>query len=122
MAWCWLAGVGEMAEDLFKTLQPSIKECMQSSRKLIFVGHSLGAPGAHQPCPGSNGKRTCEALLCLHGTSTHQQACEYTAALSHANSLVVRGCQLLQTKGCVVVSWHASGKSRALCRIKWVCV
>ena len=37
-----LAGVAEMAEDLFKTLRPSIEECMHSSRKLVLVGHSLG--------------------------------------------------------------------------------
>lgn len=37
------AGVIEMAEEVFETLRPSIQECMQTSRKLILVGHSLGA-------------------------------------------------------------------------------
>ncbi|KAK9841107.1 hypothetical protein WJX74_000038 [Apatococcus lobatus] len=35
-------GVIEMAEEVFETLRPSIQECMQTSRKLILVGHSLG--------------------------------------------------------------------------------
>ena len=42
VVWNEHAGVAEMAEDLFKTLRPGIEECMQSSRKLVLVGHSLG--------------------------------------------------------------------------------